>query len=338
MATPTIPDDVCWYIGVQGGLSVRVALMRLNSSIHELICPLIYRHIHISRRRAYGLIHSLLCNVNLPPMVKSLVFDEGEFRPHLDETEWLKFFGARTTIMRPWTGLLAVEPDLEELALNSQLFITPPELPQLRAIKARAADVAHFLECKDLIVDVWLAPQPLFPGESGLTSADLRRFSVSPSRLKNVRLGASQFLDIFKVAPDLLTSVHYIILDECNEWHHFCFGEQLPAGIVLETAALLNERFLNLETLMLVSESAPRTPGGASPTKVCNSRSDSVPVPDVAPALVFSRVLSPLCRAPRLRTYHFCAFNHCVTFNNWGQVDEEVDVHEWEDHVAGALA
>ncbi|KAJ7719358.1 hypothetical protein DFH07DRAFT_784673 [Mycena maculata] len=44
------------------------------------------------------------------------------------------------------------------------------------------------------------------------------------------------------------------------------------------------------------------------------------------PGLIFLCALALLCMAPLLSTFHFCAFDGCITLKNWRRADKEYNI------------
>ncbi|KAJ7762071.1 hypothetical protein DFH07DRAFT_957074 [Mycena maculata] len=115
----------------------------------------------------------------------------------------------------------------------------------------------------------------------------------------------------------VLSAVEHVILDEDDDWWSFGFLlTPIPNRLRL-VATGLDTRFPVLKTLMFVPEMNPFDIGSRL-------------IADIG--LLFSRSLKPLCTAPQLRTFHFCAYDGCLTLENWGRADEELHVADWKEH------
>ncbi|KAJ7785316.1 hypothetical protein DFH07DRAFT_763908 [Mycena maculata] len=334
-----------WEIIQHCDLSTLLSLTRLDNSFDVLVRPFIYREIVMSRR-AKMLIKTLVfentrANVRLEwnrvllrmQNLKHLVVTNQVplAREAISRLPFcLIFFGARCTVAGAWADLVASQTSLEVLCFEDEFFSKLPTL------KARPADVARFMESHSSLLDVWLWSGSPNSGQAGLTSPELDRLTRSPSRPLTMRLGAGQLLILLDEAPALLSAVVHIAIDEDDDWWSFGFlltplaapktlltAGQTPNRLLL-LAAGLDMRFPALKTLMFVPEMNPINTGFNQGSRL---------IADIG--FIFSRALRPLCTAPHLRTFHFCAYNGCVTLKNWGQLDEEFHVAEWEEHSLG---
>ncbi|KAJ7772709.1 hypothetical protein DFH07DRAFT_953168 [Mycena maculata] len=224
-----VPPDLCWEIGHISPQETRLNLLALNWDLYRLLRPLVYRHIVVGSR-ARKLIRSLAHNVDLPPLVRSLVFQD-EPGPRLDPAQWdrvlcamsnlrnliiapdvpldiemiprlpfrLRHFGAHSSVGGPWAQFIATQPELEELAFNDDFLGTVPssaQLPLLCSIKGRPADLSKFALAEQLVA-------------------------------------------LFNAAPKLVKPLEHIVLDEDLTWFHF---ERDPQGPLLHLAVLLNDQ------------------------------------------------------------------------------------------------
>ncbi|KAJ7762070.1 hypothetical protein DFH07DRAFT_771349 [Mycena maculata] len=344
-ATPRLPIDMHWEIIQHCDLSTLLSLTRLDNSFDVLVRPFIYREIVVSRR-AKMLIKTLVfentrANVRLPEREWNRVLLRMQNLKHLVVTNQvplsreaisrlpfrLIFFGACCTVAGAWADLVASQTSLEVLCFEDEFFSKLPTL------KARPADVAHFMESHSGLLDVWLWSGSPNSGQAGLTSPEIDRLTRSPSRPLTMRLGAGQLLILLDEAPALLSAVVHIAIDEDDDWWSFGFlltplaapktlltAGQTPNRLLL-LAAGLDTRFPTLKTLMFVPEMNPINTGFNQGSRL---------IADIG--FIFSCALRPLCTAPHLRTFHFCAYDGCVTLKNWGQLDEEFHVAEWEEH------
>ncbi|KAJ7776647.1 hypothetical protein DFH07DRAFT_951782 [Mycena maculata] len=360
-----LPPEMYLEIALQSDLATLLCLTRLNKSFDGLIRPFIYRDIIVSRR-AKKLVRALGDNDALVPMIVSLVFDYTGRRVHLPESEWnrallrmcnlkhlvisqgvplaretvlrlpfrLTSFGARCTVVGAWAELVASQTTLEILFLEAG-FVAPemPILPRLASLRAKPAEVARFMESPTL-VNVWLWSGSPNPGQAGLTSPEILHLGLSPSRLLTIRLGAGQLCLLLSEAPTVLSTVEHIAIDEDDDWWSFGYLPTAMPNRLRGVGAGLDTRFPQLRTLMFISEMNPEDIGnrciwGSQPWGLAPQR-DSRLVADIG--LMFARALRPLCTVPRLRTFHFCAFDGCLTLKKWGGIDEELRVTDWEEH------
>ncbi|KAJ7774530.1 hypothetical protein DFH07DRAFT_767228 [Mycena maculata] len=227
----------------------------------------------------------------------------------------LDSFGSAGSLTGAWAEMLR-QSDVKELSLNGELFAQLPTLPRLHTIKVRPADVARFAETHE-VLDVWLWSGSPYSGEAILQETDLCRFAQSPARLHSICLGAKQILQLLAAAPALLTGLQHIALDKDEKWFLFGLGTRRLPAVLYKLGLALDGRFPDLKSLMLAAELSP---GDLSCLLIADK------------GLVFSRILSRLCSAPLLRTFHFCAYDSCITLTKWGQVDEELHVADWAEH------
>ncbi|KAJ7713968.1 hypothetical protein DFH07DRAFT_785846 [Mycena maculata] len=233
----------------------------------------------------------------------------------------LTYFGARCALGDAWAEFVHSQKDLEELALDDDMITRLPALPRLRTLKATPSDAARFAESY-LLHDLWLWAGSPYPGGAILKERDLSRFSRSPAHLQTIRLGAGQLVLLMKEAPALLSRLQHIVFDEDDEWLFFGDGGRLVPERILAAGALLDARFPDLKSIMLVSETDSHN---VSQVLIANK------------GLVFSRALSSLCTVPLLHTFHFCAYDGCLTSKNWRQEDEIFHYEAWEEHGAWDL-
>ncbi|KAJ7760150.1 hypothetical protein DFH07DRAFT_772035 [Mycena maculata] len=362
--TPMLDLDVYTQIALLADLPTLLSLTRAHRDLDQL--PQTSGYLPW-----YTYYHCLFVNACSPPRkIKSLIFEDTRIDVRVPEQQWsfvmlhmpnlkhllvtqyiplapdiiphlpfsLAFFGSRCRVVRAWGDLIASQTDLEELALDSDLFVAVPTLPQLRTVKARPADVARLAQYHEL-VHVWLWSGTPLSGDADLKRADLEHFSASPSRLVTIRLGSEQLLLLLNAAPALLPTVQHIALDEDDEWFWFGLRPKAVTEMVLGVGAALDDRFPNLKSLTLVSDTYPDRRHMADvgrrliAEKGMPSAAHYLRILTVTMAgLVFSRVLAPLCTAPLLSTFHFCAHDGCITFTNWRCVDEEFDWAEFSAH------
>ncbi|KAJ7736184.1 hypothetical protein DFH07DRAFT_966908 [Mycena maculata] len=352
MQAAPLPLEMFLEIALQSDLPAQLALTRLSTDLDIIVRPLIYSNIIVHGKERH-LVHSLACNSRLPPMVKSLVLETVNRCSPPDTYGWrvvlmgminlkhlviaeglplsrnlipqlpfrLMYFGARCALGGAWAEFIHSQKDLEELALDDKMITTLPALPRLRTLKARPSDAARFAESYRLH-DVWLWDGSPYPGSAILNESNLSRFARSPAHLQTIRLGAGQLVLLMKEAPTLLSRLQHIAFDEDDEWLFFGHGGRLVPERILAAGAVLDGRFPDLKSIMLVSET------------------DSYNVSDLLIAnkgLVFSRALSSLCTAPLLHMFHFCAYDGCITLKNWRREDEKFHYKAWEEHGAWDL-
>ncbi|KAJ7769087.1 hypothetical protein DFH07DRAFT_768996 [Mycena maculata] len=322
---PKLPLDMHWEIVQWCDLPTLLSLTLLSSSFDDLVRPSIYCEIIVSRRAKLLGKHSLTragvepCSApHAEPAAPRQVPLTREAISRLPFR--LVFFGARCTVDGAWANLVASQTSLEVLCFEAEFFSKLPTLPNLATLKARPADVAHFMESHSLL-DVWLWSGSPNSGDAGLTMPDIHRLAASPSRLLTMGLGAGQLLTLLNEVPAVLSAMEHIAIDEDDDWWSFGFLLTPTPNRLLLVGAGLDTRFPALKTLMFVSEMNPGDRGFNKGSRL---------IADIG--LRFSSALWPLCTAPRLRTFHFCAYDGCITLKRWGQIDEEFHVADWEEH------
>ncbi|KAJ7670788.1 hypothetical protein DFH06DRAFT_1320710 [Mycena polygramma] len=261
MAGPTITADLCWQITWFCPYDTLLELVRVSASTYHVTLPLLYNDITASHR-ATRLVNSLATNSALPKLVKILeIMAPPDVR--LDPVQWaavlpamcnlrwltvcssvsfpahilpsitfrLITFGSFSTVVGDWVQLIASQPSIEELLFVSDFYAAPPsprELPNLRVLRGRPADIARF-SMQHPLEDLWFFRGPPF---------ERRR-------------------------PKLLTSLQHIVLDEEETWTDFiAHPSSRMHGSSLETfAAAANHRFPNLESVLLASVQHHADPG-----------------------------------------------------------------------------
>ncbi|KAJ6517355.1 hypothetical protein C8R47DRAFT_1205579 [Mycena vitilis] len=344
MVGPTIAADLCWQIAWFCPNETRLELLRVSASTYNVVLPLLYNVITVSHR-ATRLVNSLATNSALPKLVKILQImappdvrvDPGQWAavlPAMRNLRWLTVcssvsfpahvlpsitfrlitFGSFSTVVGDWAELIASQPSIEELLFISDFYAAPPsprELPNLRVLRGRPADLARF-SVQHPLEDLWFFRGPPFERRA-LKGRDLTLFAASPSRLLTIRISASQFLILLEAAPKLLTSLRHIVLDEEETWTDFiAFPSSRMHGTSLEIfAAAANHRFPNLRSVLLASVQHHVDPGRSRRLLVC------------ADGPYFASIMRPLFTAPLLKTFRVLASDGAATWNDTGS-DEVV--------------
>ncbi|KAJ7775937.1 hypothetical protein DFH07DRAFT_766879 [Mycena maculata] len=309
-----LPPEMYLEIALQSDLATLLCLTHLNKSFDGLIRPFIYRDIVVSRR-AKKLVRALGDNDALVPMIVSLVFDYTGRRVHLPESEWNR-------------ALLRM-CNLKHLVISQGVPLareTVLRLPfRLTGFGARCTVVGAWAE----LVASQTTLEILFL-EAGFVAPEM---PILP-RLASLRAKPAELCLLLSEAPVVLSTVEHIAIDEEDDWWSFGYLPTAMPNRLWGVGAGLDTRFPQLRTLMFVSEMNPEDIGnrciwGSQPWGLAPQR-DSRLVADIG--LMFARALRPLCTAPRLRTFHFCAFDGCLTLKKWGGIDEELCVADWEEH------
>ncbi|KAJ7480910.1 hypothetical protein FB451DRAFT_1447024 [Mycena latifolia] len=327
--------DVLWEIAVASDTNTLCTILQLCSWANDRIRGLLYKHISVGDD-AGRLIHTLAYKSSLPPLVQSLIF-RSSLCAYIEDAEWavvlraminlrrlvithhvpldshvlpditfrLHVFISVCTVFGAWADFLALQPELEEIGLHSDLLGFVPgrsKLPMLRSVKGRPEDVARFA-LNHHLDDIWLWLGPT-RGRPTLRPADLARFAKSSSRLLTLRVMAPQLQLLMDSAPCLLETLLHLTLDEDLGWCHFN-----SKSVILGAVRRLRDRTPILKSLMLTCSPAVER---------------WLPRISVADGANFCASIVALSLPTTLRTFHFCGMDGCVTWRNWGQNDELV--------------
>ncbi|KAJ7079376.1 hypothetical protein C8R43DRAFT_965865 [Mycena crocata] len=302
----------------------------LNGSRPNIIRPILYRHISVGDS-ADRLVRSLASSEKLQrlwslvlPGLKKLqdltithhVPLNSAILPRI--TFRLSSFTSNCILFGSWLAFVTHQSALQSLICESDFLGTAPpptSLPLLRCFKGRSDDVAKFADYAAL-QHIW------FWGRGGerqpIRAGHLQRLSTSPARLLTLRVHAGQLLMLLKWAPDILSTLQHLLLDEDRAW--CAFGPQTTAGCLMTAVAGLDSRTPNLRTLTLVCAQDATT------------RLRMHPLVPIAHAEVFARKLGAACNAPALCTFHMCAANGCGTWFEWRAPAEAVFYTDREEH------
>ncbi|KAJ7749741.1 hypothetical protein B0H16DRAFT_1461139 [Mycena metata] len=284
-----LPPDVLLDIAALSKQPEHLALARVSKAFHRVYNPVIYR-LNYVKSNAKKFVHSLANNPRLPRLVLKLIFDESPDTA-VDIEEWaavlpamvnlhyigivptiplpchvlplitfrLWGFGSTGDVVGPWAELVASQSELEELRLESDFFGVipgPTHLPCLRLIQGRPADIARCAQHQ--LQQVWFYRGPPF-GRRSLKDADLAILSRSPARLLDIRICARYFTRLLDTAPQMLSTLRHILLDEELDWSNFTIDAHAPMANSIKNlaAALTRTRFPRLESVLLIwSQSA----------------------------------------------------------------------------------
>ncbi|KAJ7019536.1 hypothetical protein C8F04DRAFT_1276136 [Mycena alexandri] len=345
---PGLTPDICWQIAKFTPDAALLDLLLLSKRVYPLILPLIYNYVDVGVH-ASDFVNSLANNKDLPPLVRGLEFAEAysdSTAPLVDATQWalvlpamknlkllyitrgidfsldvlpritfnLTTFGSRFAVIGAWATFVASQPSLDELKLNCDYYGDPPtlnQLPVLRAVKGRPADLARFARIHYLY-DMWFYSGPPH-GRHGIKAADLALFAVSPSRLWTIRLTASQFLLLMKHAPNMISTLRHIIFDEEVDWTEFTRESLAVVRGPLATIA----KTLNKYTPFLVS------------LLLAFSQNVTKRNPFYRPLLhadgeFFLNSFKAICPTPHFNTFRVYAADGTTTWKDWGSTKEEV--------------
>ncbi|KAJ6578441.1 hypothetical protein B0H19DRAFT_1253680 [Mycena capillaripes] len=331
MATHALSLDLIWRVAMFSDTDVRLVFLLTSRAVYSHLCSLLYRYIVVGIQ-AKKLVRSLAKNHVLPPLVKSLIFEDPAARvdpgqwasilPAMPNLIWLiispciplsreviphiafrlEVFGSISSVGGAWVEFVASQHTLLELSIDSDFLGEVPTLPLLRSMKGRPADLARFAQHHSLL-DLWFYTGPPY-SRRGLEPADLQLFLGAQTRLCTLRMWPSQFLLLLGAAPTVVATLQHLVLDEDPSWAAFTvdgsstLGEHSPLARVATQLGTLR----CMENLLLVCSRHPDRP------RRFLQRSDGA---------FFSRAMSARCTAPRLREFHFYGMDGFATWTNW---------------------
>ncbi|KAJ6512096.1 hypothetical protein C8R47DRAFT_1064741 [Mycena vitilis] len=349
MNVPTLPTDIWRRIAKLCPLSTQLEIVQLNSYLWFHVVALVYRDVFVGAR-AMKFVHTLANNPKLPGLVKTLGFEESP-ETAVNATEWalvlpamrslgwlmvcstvpcpchvipsitfrLWAFGSYSSVVGSWVDLIASQSGLTELLLWSDYYGSTPgvdKLPMLRSMRGRPADVARFANVHALD-DIWFFIPPFGRGRS-LKGPDLDLFAASKTRLVTVRMRPSQFMVLFRAAPQVLTSLCHIVLEEELAWSDFTENPDalLDGSALALMFAALDDRFPTLRSVCLAFYSFAFN---CTRTRRLLNRADGA---------YFARLLAPLHRAPVLNALRIFAADGCASYEDWGAKNQVVSYRD----------
>ncbi|KAJ7728063.1 hypothetical protein B0H16DRAFT_1734832 [Mycena metata] len=332
-----LPADVLLDIAELSTQHERPTLARVSKAFTRLYNPVIYRLNYVGSN-AKKFVHSLANNPRLPPLVLKLIFDESR-DTLVDVEEWsavlpamvnlhyigivptiplprhvlplltfrLRGFGSTGDVVGPWAELVASQSELEELRLQADFFGVVPgpnQLPRLRLIQGRPADIARCAQHQ--LKQIWFYRGPPF-GRRSLKAADLTLLARSPARLLDIRICARYFTRLLHAAPQMLTTLRHILLDEELDWSNFTIDPHAPVANSIKNfaVALTRAQFPRLESVLLIC--SRNTADHGSRRRL--SRADGA---------YFLEAFKTYLPGPRFRSLRLFAFDGCVGFDEWG--------------------
>ncbi|KAJ7756656.1 hypothetical protein B0H16DRAFT_1458110 [Mycena metata] len=177
-----------------------LTLARVSKAFNRLYTPVIYRLNYVGSN-AKKFVHLLANNPRLPRLVLKLIFDESA--DTLADVE-------------EWSAVLPAMSELEEIRLEADFFGVfpgPTQLPRLRLIQGRPADIARCAQHQ--LKQIWF-----YPGRRSLKAADLTLLARSPPNLLDICICAHYFTRLLHTGPQMLTTLRHILLDEEYEGRH----------------------------------------------------------------------------------------------------------------------
>ncbi|KAJ6456985.1 hypothetical protein C8R45DRAFT_1110765 [Mycena sanguinolenta] len=319
-----------------------LVLMRLSKSINLFLLHLLYRHIWVGKSAGH-LVWALSCNRLLPPVVKTLYFDDDQAR--VDTAQWaavlpalshlwalmitpripmpldviprisfrLSMFGSTSSVDHAWTQLIASQDNLQRIMCGSQFHAAPwpqpQQLPILHCVRGRPADLADFAFFNHPLETMWfLAEWPRVSGS--LRPHDVHKFSATVVRPRRLRMSAPDFVRLVRASPGVLLQLRHLVLDEDMSWSNFKFESDLTglAGSSLADVVTLvaNRCFPKLESIFLV----------CSVTTAHRANRILLSCKD---AFCFVKFMTGYCYASgsRLRSFRFVAVDGYATCYDW---------------------
>ncbi|KAJ7750620.1 hypothetical protein B0H16DRAFT_1460717 [Mycena metata] len=332
-----LPADVLLDIAELSTQHERLTLARVSKAFTRLYNPVIYRLNYVGSN-AKKFVHSLANNPRLPPLVLKLIFDESR-DTLVDVEEWsavlpamvnlhyigivptiplprhvlplltfrLRGFGSTGDVVGPWAELVASQSELEELRLQADFFGVVPgpnQLPRLRLIQGRPADIARCAQHQ--FKQIWFYRSPPF-GRRSLKAADLTLLACSPARLLDICICACYFTRLLHTAPQMLTTLRHILLDEELDWSNFTIDPHAPVANSIKNfaVALTRAQFPRLESVLLIC-SRNTADHGSRRRLSC------------ADGAYFLEAFKTYLPGPRFCSLRLFAFDGCVGFNEWG--------------------
>ncbi|KAJ7733911.1 hypothetical protein B0H16DRAFT_1467797 [Mycena metata] len=333
--------DVWWQVAQFTPGRQYLDLVRLSKGIYDVIIPMIYRNLEIGTG-AFHCVRSLANNLRLALLVRQLCFHRGSF---VNAAEWaavlvamknLKFlyvthfisfplnilpritfslttFGSRCSVVGSWAALIASQPTIGELKLNSDYYHSPPGpavLPALHAVKGRPADLARFAG-HHALQDLWFFTGPPH-GRRSLKQADIAVFARSQSRLVTVRLSPIQFLLLVRFAPSMMATLQHIVFDECPDWSEFTRNPSLAVvrGDLAKVARQINQCAPLLKSMLLAF------------SQNVSHRHIAIRLLLRADGEFFLNSFNAIIPTPHFKIFRVYASDGCTTWENWGSLNQ----------------
>ncbi|KAJ6452170.1 hypothetical protein C8R47DRAFT_1083818 [Mycena vitilis] len=218
-------------------------------------------------------------------------------------------FGSFSSLVGDWVALIASQKSIEELLFISDFYGAPPspqQLPNLRVVRGRPADIARF-SVQHRLEDLWFFRGPPFDRRT-LKARDLTLLAASRSRLRTIRISAAQFLLLLAAAPKMLTTLQHIVLDEEVSWTDFVDhpGSRMEGSSLESFAAAADKRFPFLQSVLLACVQHHADPDRS---RRLLSRADGP---------YFASIMTPFFSAPHLKTFRVLAIDGISTSMHWG--------------------
>ncbi|KAJ7016362.1 hypothetical protein C8F04DRAFT_1281641 [Mycena alexandri] len=286
-----LPADVLLDLAELSNKHEHLTLARVSKAFNRLYNPVIYRLNYVGSN-AKKFVHSLANNPRLPRLVLKLIFDESP-DTLVDVEEWAAVLPA---MVNPC--LLASSPsspsdfgsELEELRLEADFFGVIPGPTQLPP-STRA--------------NLFYRGPPF--GRRSLKASDLALLARSPASFLDIRICARYSTRLLDAAPQMLTTLRHILLDEELDWSNFTIDPHAPVANSIKNlaAALTRAQFPRLESILFICSRSTKERGSRRRL----SR---------AGGAYFLEAFKTHLPGPRFRSLRLFAFNGCVGFDNWG--------------------
>ncbi|KAJ7761385.1 hypothetical protein B0H16DRAFT_1719551 [Mycena metata] len=257
-----LPADVLLDLAELSNKHEHLTLARVSKAFNRLYNPVIYPLNYVGSN-AKNFVHSLANNPRLPRLILKLIFDESP-DTLVDVEEWaavlpamvnLHYIGIVPTIPLPprvlplitfrlWGfGSAGDVSELEELRLEADFFGVipgPTQLPRLCLVQGRPADIARCAQHQ--LEQIWFYRGPPF-GRRSLKAADLALLARSPARLLDIRICAPYFTRLLDAAPQMLTTLRHILLNEELDWSNFTIDPHAPMANSIKNLAAVSSSF-----------------------------------------------------------------------------------------------
>ncbi|KAJ6448651.1 hypothetical protein C8R45DRAFT_947867 [Mycena sanguinolenta] len=329
-----------------------ISLLRLSRSVNVALRYLLYRTVAVGAS-AGKFLDSLAANAHLRHLVRFLVFEDrcAQVRPRLwaallptlvnlvgltiaydmplphrvipEIAFRLTFFESLSYLGCMWAQLLTLQPGLEELILHDVIWGCIPDpqfLPRLRRLRGYPADIAKFTKFLTL-EDVWfISKKPLSNGKPTLRSRSLPDFAVSPCRFSTLRISAPDFVRLSTAAPDVVSMLQHLVLDEDLTWSEFLLKSDvygLGASTFGRAATALDRNFAHLRSVLVECLQSTQNRHYRPLLERIHSR-------------CFAKILAGHCSAPVLEAFRFHAADGFAVWTGWGKESEQVQY--WDEN------
>ncbi|KAJ6450305.1 hypothetical protein C8R45DRAFT_1114220 [Mycena sanguinolenta] len=348
----SLPLSACLEIAIYSSVTDLISLLRLSRSVNVALRYLLYRTVAVGAS-AGKFLDSLAANGSFAAFGTVLVFEDrcAQVRPRLwaallptlvnlvgltiaydmplphrvipEIAFRLTFFESLSYLGCMWAQLLTLQPGLEELILHDVIWGCIPDpqfLPRLRRLRGYPADIAKFTKFLTL-EDVWfISKKPLSNGKPTLRSRSLPDFAVSPCRFSTLRISAPDFVRLSTAAPDVVSMLQHLVLDEDLTWSEFLLKSDvygLGASTFGRAATALDRNFAHLRSVLVECLQSTQNRHYRPLLERIHSR-------------CFAKILAGHCSAPVLEAFRFHAADGFAVWTGWGKESEQVQY--WDEN------